>query len=98
MRWDLEHCPQNPDLVVQLPEEFDRGGRHPTLSRIHSKTAEQFQKVMADPGNWVALLSRFGYERALSDYIALYPHKLEDGLLIHSNKRIREKVFTTVHG
>jgi hypothetical protein len=93
VRWDLKHSPESMDLVVQLPEEFDRGGRHPTLSRIRSKTVEQFQKIMDDPGNWVGLLSRFGYERALSDYIALYPHRLEDGLLIHPSEEIREKVF-----
>jgi Domain of unknown function DUF83 len=31
---------------------------------------------------------------ALSGYIAAYPHKLEDGLLPHPDKRVREKVFS----
>lgn len=90
VRWDLKHSPDNLDLVVQLPE---RGGRHPTLSRVHSKTVEEYEKVMADPENWVGLVGRFGYERALSDYIVLYPHRLEDGLVPHPDKKIRERVF-----
>ena len=36
----------------------------------------------------------FGYERSLSDYIALNPHRLKDGLQPYPNqKEIREKVF-----
>ena len=93
VRWDLKHSPDNLDLVVQLPEVFARGGRYPTLSRVHSKTVEDFRKVMADPENWVGLVGHFGYERALSDYIALYPHRLEDGLVPHPDKKIRERVF-----
>jgi len=93
VRWDLTHSPDDPDLVVRLPEEFASGGRHPTLSRVHSKTVEEFQNVMADPANWVGLIGHFGYERALSDYIALYPHRLEDGLVPYPDKKIRERVF-----
>jgi hypothetical protein len=93
VRWDLKHSPDRSDLVAQLPEAFARGGRHPTLSRVHSKTVGDFQKVMANPENCVGLVGHFGYERALSDYIALYPHRLQDGLVPHTNKRIREKVF-----
>src|SRR5260370_24699228 len=48
---------------------------------------------MDDPANWVGLQGHFGYEEALSDYIALYPHRLEDGLLPHPSLKIREKVF-----
>ena len=48
---------------------------------------------MNDPRNWVGLLGKFGYEKALSDYIATYPNHLEDGLLPHPNVKIREMVF-----
>jgi len=48
---------------------------------------------MNDPANWVGLLSHFKYERALADYIAAYPHHLEDGLVPHPDAKIREKVF-----
>jgi hypothetical protein len=49
---------------------------------------------MNDPTNWVGLLSHFKYEKALSDYIAAYPHHLEDGLVPYPNAKVREKVFT----
>lgn len=48
---------------------------------------------MNNPTNWVGLLSHFQYEGALSDYIATYPHRLEDGLVPHPLKTLREKVF-----
>jgi RecB family endonuclease NucS len=48
---------------------------------------------MNDPSNWVGLLSQFSYEKSLSDYIAAYPHRLEDGLLPHPDKKIRERVL-----
>ena len=48
---------------------------------------------MNDPTNWVSLLGNFRYEKTLSDYIANYPNRLEDGLLPHPNSKIRERVF-----
>jgi RecB family endonuclease NucS len=48
---------------------------------------------MNDPSNWVGLLTHFDYERALSGYVAAYPHRLEDGLLPHPNERVRERIF-----
>jgi RecB family endonuclease NucS len=48
---------------------------------------------MNDPANWVRLRGSFSYEKALSDYIANYPSRLEDGLLPHPNSKIRERVF-----
>ena len=48
---------------------------------------------MNEPANWVNLLGSFKYETALSDYIANYPNRLEDGLLPHPNSKIRERVF-----
>jgi RecB family endonuclease NucS len=48
---------------------------------------------MNDRSNWVGLVTHFDYETALQGYIAAYPHRLEDGLLPHPDKKIREKVF-----
>ena len=96
VRWELENGSDSSDMVVQLPEDFylNPGEWRQPLARIHDKSAiEKFRKIMADPTNWVGLLGHFGYEQALSDYIALHPHRLEGGLLPHPNKRIREKVF-----
>jgi RecB family endonuclease NucS len=48
---------------------------------------------MNNDRNWVGLLTHFDYEKALSGYVAAYPHRLEDGLLPHPNERVREKIF-----
>ena len=50
------------------------------------------RRAMNNPANWDSL-SEFPYEKALSDYIGAYPHLLEDGLLPHPNKKVRERVF-----
>jgi hypothetical protein len=95
VRWDLTTGPENPDLVVQLPSggTFSNGELRPTVSRIQSMTLAKVEAAMNDPSNWVSLLGTFRYEKALSDFIANYPNRLEDGLLPHPNSKIRERVF-----
>lgn len=95
VRWDLTVGPDDRDLVVQLPEEstFTSGELRHAVSQINSRSLDELRLTMNEPSNWVSLLGRFGYERALSDYIAAYPHHLEDGLLPHPNAKIRERVF-----
>jgi hypothetical protein len=95
VRWDLAVGPNNQDLVVQLPSEktFSNGELRPTVSRIQSLSLENLKREMDDPTNWVSLLGSFKYEKALSDFIANYPNRLEDGLLPHPNSKIRERVF-----
>lgn len=95
VRWELTTGPDNQDLVIQLPERntFSNGELRPTISKIYSKTVDELRALMNDRENWVSLLGRFGYEKALSDYIANYPNHLEDGLLPHPNLKIRERVF-----
>ena len=92
VRWNLSSAPDDIDLVVQLPEDFRLHGLA-TVTRIKSRSLAELQSVMSDSSNWVGLRGHFGYEKALSDYIALNPHKLQDGLLPHPSKKIREKVF-----
>ena len=95
VRWELTTGPDNQDLVIQLPEgkTFSNGELRPTVSRIYSMSIDDLRALMNDPENWVSLLGKFGYEKALSDYIANYPNHLEDGLLPHPNSKIRERVF-----
>ncbi|MEP6891365.1 MAG: endonuclease NucS domain-containing protein [Nitrospirota bacterium] len=95
VRWDLTVGPDNQDLVVQLPDgtTFSSGELRPTVSRIQSLPIEALKQEMNDPTNWVSLLGNFKYEKALSDFIANYPNRLEDGLLPHPNSKIRERVF-----
>jgi hypothetical protein len=95
VRWDLTVGPDNPDLVVQLPfgKTLSIPELRPTVSRIKSMSLERVKDEMNDPSNWVNLLGTFRYEKALSDFIANYPNRLEDGLLPHPNSKIRERVF-----
>lgn len=96
VRWDLTVGPDDRDMVVQLPKgaRMSSGELRPTLARVHSLSVDALVGAMNDSSNWVGLLTHFDYERALSGYIAAYPHRLEDGLLPHPNERVRERVFS----
>jgi hypothetical protein len=95
VRWDMMVGPESREMVVGLPTEtqFTTGELRPTLSQIRSVSPAALRRAMNDPVNWVALWAHFDYERALSGYIAAYPHRLEDGLLQHPNEKVRERVF-----
>ena len=94
VRWELTTGPDTQDLVVQLPKG-DRFAVMGTVARISSSsmTVDKLRTLMNDQENWVNLLGKFGYEKAISDYIGNYPNRLEDGLLPHPNLKIRERVF-----
>lgn len=87
--------PDDREMVVRLPEgaRFTLGELRPTIAEIRSISLARLKDVMNDPANWVGLLTHFDYERALSGYIAAYPHRLEDDLLPHPDERVRERVF-----
>jgi len=90
VRWDLEHGPDSLDQIGPASGRL----RHRVawnLNRIWDKSVKEFEEIMANPANWVGLVGHFGYEWALSDYIALYPHRLEDGLRPHPSKRFARK-------
>jgi hypothetical protein len=95
VRWELSTGPDDREKVVQIPPDFTftTGELRRTISKIHSQTIAQVRKVMNDERNHVGLLSKFGDEKALSDYIATHPHRLEDGLLPYPDAKIREMVF-----
>ena len=93
VRWELTTGPDNQDLVVQLPEGKRFKEVMGTVAKISSMTLDKLRMVMNDQENWVNLLGKFGYEKAISDYIGTYPNRLEDGLLPHPSLKIREKVF-----
>jgi hypothetical protein len=95
VRWDLTCGPQDPGMVVHLPEgsRLNGGELRGTIRRIRSQTLKHLRNTMDNRGNWVSLLSHFDYERALSGYIATYPHHLEDGLVPYPYDQIREKMF-----
>ncbi len=95
VRWDLTVGPDNRDLIVALPSDarFNLGELRPTVARIRSRSRKDLIDVMSNQRTWVGLLTHFDRERALSGYIAAYPHRLEDGLLPHPNDKVRERVF-----
>ncbi len=95
VRWDMTCGPESRDWVVALPEHarFSQGELRPTISEVRSISLEKLKREMNDPLNWVELWAHFDYERSLSGYIAAYPHRLEDGLLQHPSKKVREHVF-----
>jgi hypothetical protein len=95
VRWDLTVGPDNRDMVIELPlaVQLSPGELRPTIGQVRSRSTKELIDAMNDPSNWVGLLTHFDYERALSGYIAAYPHRLEDGLLPHPNERVRERIF-----
>ena len=82
VRWDLKLGSLNPDIIVSLPEKAQIPNHLARvtiaqLSRAHLKIIHQ---AMSDKENCVSMFSYFAYERALSDYVAEFPHRLEPGL------------------
>lgn len=95
VRWNLMVAPPTLDWVIKLPEgsRLNQGELRPTVSQISSQKNEAIERAITDQSNWVGLLGNFKYEKAISDYIANYPHHLEDGLMPYPDSKIREKVF-----
>lgn len=95
VRWDLTCGPDDRDALVQLPPKlrFNGATLRLTIARIASPIEAAIRNAMRDPANWVRLDAGFAYERSLSEYIAAYPHHLEDGLMPHPDAKVREKVF-----
>jgi hypothetical protein len=95
VRWDLSVGPVDPDLIIKLPEgmRFTGGALRLTIAKIRSHTIDEIKEVANNSSNWVGLFGNFGYEQALSDYIANYPHHLEDDLSPYPESKIREKYF-----
>ena len=88
---DGHRCGHGSSLPPEV--QLTSGELRPTISQVRSRSKNELDEAMNDASNWVGLLTHFDYERALSGYIAAYPHRLEDGLLPHPNKRVRERIF-----
>jgi hypothetical protein len=93
VKWDLELGPDDREYVVALPPGVRLSGAQlrTTLSIVRSISLAQLREILADQSNWVRLWANFDYERALSGYIAAFPHRLEDGLLPYPLERTRER-------
>lgn len=58
---------------------------------VKSLSITEVETVFADVVNWVPLWANFDYEKALSGYVAAYPHRLEDGLRPYPLERTKER-------
>jgi len=78
VRWDMTVGPDDRDLVVLLPKgtRFTGGELRPTISEIKSISYKDLISAINDSANWQSLFAHFDYEKALSGYIATYPHHL----------------------
>lgn len=87
--------PDDRDMVVLQPEEsrFTSGELLPTIAEVKSHSFAKLKRIMNDPKNWESLFAHFDYEKALSGYIATYPHHLEDGLTAHPDEKVRERTY-----
>jgi hypothetical protein len=94
VRWNLTVGEVSPSAIVQLPPHVrPKGGPwRNTISRLNSKVANAIEDAVRDEKNWTTLQVGFSTERALSDYIAAFPHLLEDGLRVYPRK-VREFTF-----
>jgi hypothetical protein len=95
VRWSLDIGPFDPEMVIKLPDSkhLSPGSARQTIAEIDRVTFESIRKAMNDENNWRSLLSKFPHETSLSDYVASYPHRLEDGLQPYPSEKVREKVF-----
>ena len=86
VRWDLSIGPSDPSQVVNLPgnARLSGGQIRGTIRQIPLSRLPAIKEAMSDAANWVSLASTFNLETTLSAYIALHPHRLEEGLVSHS--------------
>lgn len=90
VRWNLTIGPIDPGMIVRLPRGLRDNGQA-AISRISFNKLELLRAACADKANWEPVHGAFKYERALSDYIAMHPHRLEDGLTPNASvPKIRE--------
>lgn len=86
VRWDLDVGPHDPSQVVLLPQgmRLNGGEIRGTVRELSLERLPVIRAAMCDPDNWASLASAFHLETTLSSYIALHPHRLEEGLVSHS--------------
>jgi hypothetical protein len=95
VRWDLTLGPDDPSKIVQLPENarWNAGQARATIRELPLEKLATIQGAMRDDANWVSLAGAFSMEKALSDYISIYPGRLEAGMIAHPTMGVRELTF-----
>jgi hypothetical protein len=82
VRWELGIGPSDPGTVVQLPDGMRNYGQE-TITRLNPERFQMIREVMQNEASWMPFHGTFAFEEALSDYIAVHPYRLEDGLILH---------------
>jgi hypothetical protein len=95
VRWDLRAGPPSEDEVIKLPSDcrLTKGKARPTVAQLELAEFDSIVEACQDRHNWVSLLSTFAYERSISEYIAAFPHRLEDGLRPYPDQKAHQFVF-----
>lgn len=90
VRWDLTRGPRDANMVTKLPAGLRDNGIA-AVSRLTPRRYAEILEAMGSPENWEPLYGTFAAEAALSDYIAVHPYRLEDGMRTHAAApKIRE--------
>lgn len=82
VRWDLRVGPADWGQVTQLPKGKAAFGQA-AISRLSQDQLRLIVSAMNEEQNWVPFYGNFRFEKALSDYVAMHPYRLEDGLMVH---------------
>lgn len=96
VRWDLSYGPLTPDQVIKLPPSARLTKPfqiRSTIGPLEAKTFRRIEDAAKEEANWEGLLPGFSEERAMSDYIASFPQRLESGLRPHPAFKVREIVL-----
>lgn len=95
VRWDLSLGPSEMNKVVTLPPpaRIPPPYLRKTVQMLPESLYEPITSAMNDESNWGSIVGRFSMERALSDYIALHPERLEGGMVSHPSLIARELAF-----
>ena len=96
IRWDAINGPPSPDLVVELPPQarFTSGIRRATICRVPAPMYRRIEKAYRDRKFWAPYSPHvFAAEKSVSDYLATYPQRFEDGMQPHPSRKVREKLF-----
>jgi hypothetical protein len=95
VRWDLTLGPEDPSKVVLLPldSRWNSGEGRGTIRELPILTFGRIKDAMRDQANWVSLAGAFSMEKALSDYLAIFPSRLEAGMIAYPSGKVRERTF-----
>ena len=95
VRWDLALGPEDPSKVVLLPRDsrWNSGEGRGTIRELPAVKFGRITTAMKDEANWVSLAGAFSIEKALSDYLAIFPGRLEAGMIAHPSGDVRERTF-----